>query len=134
MALTLDQIAAQYQVVTADIRFLAEDEGGRRTTIDLTIEAEYRPHFVIEDRTKSSARTTGSGSIEPYVAMAFLDGPTNYSNGEVGIFLFYCPNWTLPKHPDIDVGTQFTIREGGKVVAEGTVTKKTDPSQAKSDR
>ena len=128
MALTLEQIEAGYQVVTADIRFLTESEGGRRTAIDLACDSPYRPHFVVQNRMICNASTDGMGCIEPCFSMTFIDGPENYINGESGHFRFYCPYWTHPEHPDINTGTEFTVREGGRIVAGGTVIEKTEPS------
>lgn len=127
MALTLEQIEAEYQIVTADIRFLTQDEGGRRTSIDLSCDALYRPHFVVQDRTIRNAKMDGNRSGEPYIAMTFIDGPENYTNGDSGVFRFYCPYWNHPEHPDINIGTEFTIREGGKIVAGGIVIESSKP-------
>ena len=129
MTLTPEQNPAEHQIVTANIRFLTESEGGRRTSIDLTCDALYRPHLVVQDRTKRQAVMNGNVCVEPYVAMTFIDGPADYTNGDAGIFHFYCPHWTHPEHPDMIIGTEFTIREGGKVVAGGTVIEKTDRTQ-----
>ena len=128
MVLTLEQIEAEYQIVTANIRFLTENEGGRHTSIALSCNVPYRPHFVVQNRTIRKAIIEGNRGTEPYIAMTFIDGPENYTNGDSGIFRFYCPYWTHPEHPDIITGTEFTIREGGKIVAGGTVIEKTEPN------
>jgi len=38
-----------------------------------------------------------------------------------------CPYWAHRAHPDINTGTEFTVREGGKIVAGGTVIEKLEP-------
>ena len=134
MALTPGQIAAEYEIVTADIRFLTEAEGGRCTSIDLTSGAIYRPHFVVQDRTVRQVKMNANECFEPYVAMTFIDGPTNYINGNSGVFRFYCPYWTRSEHPDINRGLEFTIREGGRIVADGTVIDRSAPNSKRIAR
>ena len=129
MKSTVEEIARRYQVVTAEIRFLTEEEGGRRTSIDMDIAALYRPHFVVQDQTTRKAIMDGNAAVEPYIAMTFIDGPKEYRNGESGVFRFYCPYWMHPQHPALDAGTEFTIREGAKIVAGGTVIETTEPEK-----
>lgn len=125
MAFTRDQIEAEFPIVTAEIRFLTEREGGRRTAIDFASGVIYRPHLVVQDRTIREVKKDGNRSTEYYVAMTFVKGPKDYRNGEAGSFRFYCPYGARPEHPDLNPGTEFTVREGGKIVAGGIVIEKT---------
>ncbi|MEM9413379.1 MAG: hypothetical protein AAGA30_19880, partial [Planctomycetota bacterium] len=120
---------AEYQIVTAEIRFLTENEGGRRTSIDLSGDSLYRPHFVVQNRMNRKVKMDGNKCTELYNAMTFISGPENYVNGNSDTFCFYCPNWDQTDHPDLNTGTEFTIREGGKIVAGGTVIEKIEPNQ-----
>ncbi len=134
MALTYREIAELFQIITAEIRFLNADEGGRRISIDLTPGTLYRPHLVVQDRHTRQAQMNGNVCSEPYVSMTFIDGPENYRNGESGIFRFFCPYWTHPDHPQMNSGTEFTIREGHRIVAGGTVVSTAEPSAPNRQR
>ena len=85
----------------AEIYLLTKDEGGRTTPIY----NNYRPQFYFRttDVTGVVAFPTGTDSVEP--------GTTITANCE------------LVNGMAMEVGTEFTIREGGRTVGKGKVTK-----------
>ena len=127
MSLSIEQIFKQFLVVTAEIRFLTAAEGGRGTSIDFLDGQLYCPHFVLQDRSIRTPVMNGNEVTEQYVPMTFIDGPVEYTNGDSGLFRFYCPSWKHPDHPRTLIGSEFTVREGSKVVAGGIVTNQALP-------
>jgi hypothetical protein len=127
---TLEDIAAQFQAVTADVRFLTASEGGRRKAVDLfdlsPTDGVYRPHIVVPDES-SREQTTGTGPSEGRVAATFFAGPPDYKNGDWGQFRFFCPYWKNPMHPKLIPGTEFSILEGAQVVAHGRIVHVAEP-------
>jgi translation elongation factor EF-Tu-like GTPase len=111
--------------VTAEITFLTESEGGRRTAPILT--PQYRPHIVIQSPEVRRALDDDDGvNREAYLGICFLDAPIDFQPGhaaEVTLELMY--------HPRVDYGqvlpdATFTVREGGKVVGYGRVIARDD--------
>lgn len=105
-------------VVTAEIVFLTEAEGGRRLPADVG----YRPHLVIQDRSVRSRTVDERGwGNEEYLGIIFTAWPGGYVNGASGEF-----QMELWYHPRVDYtkvipGATFTIREGGRIVGHGVI-------------
>jgi hypothetical protein len=96
--------------VSADITFLAPAEGGRTQLPDIFVGA-YRPHLVVEP---------GDGE---YLGVQFISGPASYCGGVPARFTLEL------MYPQVDysplvAGAAFTVREGNKVVARGTVVRR----------
>jgi len=93
----------------AVLTFLHPDEGGRQLPPQppfTTPGRDYRPHVVVD-------------GDSTYLGVRFIGGPSISPGGE-GRFSF------VPTYPDVDysgikIGTRFTVREGGSVVACGVV-------------
>jgi len=119
--------------VIADVTFLTESEGGRRTPPILTL--QYRPHIVIQSPEVRCALVDDDGfNREAYLGICFLDAPIDFQPGraaEVTLELMY--------HPRVDYGlvlpdATFTVREGGKVVGYGRVISRDDHGADPSER
>ena len=108
-------------IVTATIRFLTPDEGGRRWSLQFPSTALYRPGIVVQDKETRQALMKGNEVLEVYTGVTFLDGPSDYALGNIGTFQFVVHYW--PKYPfsELVPGAEFTIREGARVVAGGTI-------------
>ena len=92
------------------IRFLAPDEGGRKSLPDLD-DAGYRPHL----------RIVGDNE---YLGVEFVDGPSTYdcsSNCHTTVRFLYSPQVC---YDGLQVGSQIEVMEGGKVVAKGEVIRR----------
>jgi hypothetical protein len=97
------------------IEFLPTEKGGRRTPICLSTDApgHYRPHFRV---------CNGDGE---FLGVEFVDGPDEpvlpgYSTYATVRFV-YEPQVC---YDALDVGAQFEVLEGSRVVAFGRVTRR----------
>ncbi|XZE44083.1 hypothetical protein SH467x_003670 [Pirellulaceae bacterium SH467] len=119
-------------IVHAEITFLCEHEGGRKLLPIMGVEAKYRPHIVIQDRTVRKPVVESDGVIrEPYLGVQF--------NKELNDCESVSCEWTrryelsLMYHPRVDYsavlpGAKFTVREGGKIVGHGIALKRFPPA------
>lgn len=87
----------------ADLTFLTREEGGRANPPE---PVGYMPHVVVE-------------GTSTYLGVRFTGGPS-LPAGELGRFEFEA------MYPEVDYsslepGAAITVREGGKIVARGTV-------------
>ncbi|WP_145290036.1 hypothetical protein [Rosistilla oblonga] len=122
-------------IVHAEITFLREHEGGRKFLPIMGIEAKYRPHLVIQDRTVRKSVIESDGLIrESYLGVQF--------NNEIKEFESVSGEWTrryelsLMYHSRVDYSAvlpraTFTVREGGKIVGHGIVLKRFQPDTEK---
>ena len=115
-------------IITAEIVFLRGDEGGRSRPPTFDRQHRYMPHVVIQSRDVRRSRTDADGvNREPYEGVAFVDGPSNYIAGEVGLFMLDLMYYPAVSYADVQPGATFTVREGGKVVGHGAVLGRTEP-------
>jgi hypothetical protein len=95
--------------IECSITFLSPEEEGRSNPRQYLSGNQYRPHLVIP------------GSSEEYSGVAFQEGPARPEAGKelcVVLTLMYFPN---PMYGNLRPGTDFTVREGAKIVGYGTV-------------
>jgi hypothetical protein len=82
----------------------------------------YRPHLVVGDPSQREAIVDREGQgTEAYLGVAFEDGPETVVAGEeitVTLALMFAPH---PGYDALKPGATFTVREGRRVVAFGTV-------------
>lgn len=86
----------------ANVNVLSKEEGGRSTPFF----NNYRPQFSFE-----TAEITGT--------ITLLDGVEMINPGDANVKITV----NLTSNIAIEVGTYFSIREGGRIIATGTVTK-----------
>ncbi len=109
-------------IASASVTFIAAVDGGRETMPYLNTEPYYRPHIVVQDPTIRHAAYDDAGmGNEQYMGVEFVDGPEDADfNVPLGCTLRFM------YHPRVDystaiAGATFTVREGGRVVAYGTL-------------
>ncbi len=107
---------------SACITFIAAAHGGRKAMPNLNVEPYYRPHIVVQDPRVRHATCDDAGlGNEHYMGVEFVAGPDN-ADFDVSLrcalrFMYY---------PRVDystatAGATFTVREGGRIVAHGTL-------------
>jgi hypothetical protein len=90
---------------------------------------QYRPHIVVGDPNQREA-IVGAGRViaEEYLGVAFSSGPDRISLGHairVEMMLIYWPSLDYRKAVP---GATFTLREGGRIVGQGRITRRwTEP-------
>lgn len=113
--------------ITAEIVFLAPEDGGRVQLPEFGLSSRYMPHLVVQSRDirRSVVDADGVGR-EDYLGVAFVAGPLQFQFGESAEFelqLMYHPS---AAYEALQVGATFTVREGGRVVAYGEVLSRSD--------
>jgi translation elongation factor EF-Tu-like GTPase len=104
-----------------ELVFLSSEEGGRQSPPAFGTPAEYRPHFVVQDRGVRHARMRGNFIEDDYLSVSFVEGPGKVTFGEpvkCVVRLNYFPDVA---YGDLREGATFTVREGARVVAHGIV-------------
>ena len=106
---------------SASVTFIAAVNGGRNAIPHLNTEPYYRPHIVVQDPAIRHATCDNGMGDEHYMGVEFVAGPDN-ADFDVPLrctlrFMYY---------PGVDystatVGSTFTVREGGRIVAHGTL-------------
>ena len=108
--------------LTADITFLSEAEGGRPFVPDTTISAKYRPHIVLQPTDVRTAIMDADRVIrEDYLAVQFESKLATRSDKRRAIYELSLLNYQTLNYSNITIGSSFTVREGAKIVAFGTV-------------
>lgn len=112
-------------MVEADLTFRPAAEGGRTIPPGVLDGLQYRPHIVVGDPNQREA-TVGADRViaEEYLGVAFSSGPDRLSLGQairVEMMLIYWPNLDYRKAVP---GATFTLREGGRIVGQGRITKR----------
>jgi len=109
-------------IASAIVTFLSAEDGGRKTIPCLNTKPFYRPHIVVQDSSIRHATYDASGmGNEHYMGIEFVSGPE-----DVGFDIpFQCKFRFI--HPRVDystatAGATFTVREGGHIVAYGTIS------------
>ena len=106
--------------IECGVTFIAANEGGRSSPLPPGALSgnTYRPHLVMGDPTQRAA-VEGDGNR--FIGVAFHDGPAIPEAGAemmVVLTLMYFPH---PMYEQLKPGVTFTVREGAKIVAYGTV-------------
>lgn len=107
--------------IEAQVTFLPESEGGRKTLPVHLSGGEYRPHLVVGDPNQRRAIFAGNEIQETYLGVAFLSGPEKVEPGEAfraELALIYRPHLG---YGALVPGATFTIREGARIVGYGEV-------------
>ena len=111
--------------VEALVTFLSAEEGGRQTPLRQGALSgdSYRPHLVIGDPNQRKAIQDGNRILEEYLGITFHSGPNEFKVGEqlrVDLTLLFYPH---PQYDKLKSGVTFTVREGSRIVAYGSVTR-----------
>jgi hypothetical protein len=117
------------EFILTETVLLPENEGGRSTPVlPVAYKGKYRPHIVVEDRSNRSARIEIINGVrtstELYLGIAFWSGPDPIPIGQpfpLTMLLMYAPH---EMYRIVVEGSNFTIREGHKVIGHGIVKKK----------
>jgi hypothetical protein len=109
-------------VAHALVTFLDARSGGCETMPDLT-SGRYMPHIVIQSPDVRSPNCDGRTILDNYLGIRFVSGPTVMLPNQC-----YDCDFALMYHPHVDYsavcdGATFTLREGGRVVGFGSITR-----------
>lgn len=104
--------------------FLSATEGGRSVPLPSGALSgdTYRPHVVVGDPTQRQAIIVdGNRLAEEYIGVAFHEGPEDIEVGVPMTVVLTPIFYPYPFYEKLKPGTTFTVREGPKIVAYGTV-------------
>ncbi len=107
--------------IECDVTFLSASEGGRSSPLPpgALLGDTYRPHLVIGDLNQRKAIVeNGNRLTEEYIGVAFHDGP---AVPEVGTKMIVTLTLLFFPYEQLQPGVTFTVREGPRIVAFGTV-------------
>jgi hypothetical protein len=110
--------------VECSITFLSAKDGGRGSPLPPGALSgnTYRPHLVIGDVNQRQATIAeGNRLVEDYIGIAFQDGPPVPEVGVEMVAVLTAMYFPHPMYERLKPGLTFTVREGPKVVAYGTV-------------
>ncbi|MGZ0170147.1 MAG: EF-Tu C-terminal domain-related protein [Planctomycetales bacterium] len=112
---------SNHPTVRAEVRFLSESDGGRRTLPALT--PEYRPHIVVQSADVRTVIVDEDGLCrERYLGIYFVAATGALrANEAVEVTLGLAYHLSVD-YSELQAGTTFTIREGGNIVGYGTVS------------
>jgi len=110
-------------VIRAFVTFLSPENGGRARMPGLA-SGQYMPHLVIQSPDIRRAKVIDGMCADDYLGVRFLSAPT-----EIFPELSLDCEMELMYFPRVDYnavreGSTFTIREGGRVIGFGVVTKR----------
>ncbi|MDB0520961.1 hypothetical protein [Ralstonia solanacearum] len=111
--------------IEATLTFIPSGEDGR-SQLNMTLNGlVYRPHIVVGNPAQREA-IVGQGNVllETYHGVAFAKGPEHIEPNvpcHVQMMLLY---WPAVNYDSVVPGATFTLREGGRIVAFGEVTKR----------
>ena len=110
-------------IIECLVTFLSSDEGGRSTPLKQGALSgdSYRPHIVIGDPFQRESVRDGNKLVEEYIGVTFHFGPNEFETGKklsVELLLLFYPH---PVYDKLKSGATFTVREGPKIVAFGSV-------------
>ena len=118
-------------LVEAEVTFIPESEGGRRTPPLLVfVGGSYRPHIVVGDPNQRRAVLVGNEIQEAYLGILFESGPTRVEFDESVFAKFYLLYYPHVAYEVVIPGATFTIREGARIVGFGRVIKLSVPPDA----
>ena len=107
--------------ITAQVTFLPESDGGRRTLPTDFSGGQYRPHVVVGDPNQREALFVNNVAQETYLGVAFVGGPSNVVAGQLFLAELALLYWPNVSYDSLGPGTTFTLREGPHIVGFGTV-------------
>ncbi|MDP9126644.1 MAG: hypothetical protein M3N08_00080 [Pseudomonadota bacterium] len=115
--------ATRLPQVECTVTFLPPEEGGRLKpfTGGVLNGNLYRPHLVVDDPLLRKAAVNGDKVPETYLGVAFFRGPHRVKAGEpitAVLDLIYYPQIS---YDALQPGSLFTLREGPRIVAYGTI-------------
>jgi hypothetical protein len=111
-------------LIECTVTFLPASEGGRAHPFPHGALSgdTYRPHLVVGDPSQRQAIiVNGNVLAEEYIGVAFHEGPPDVPVGipvDVSLSAMFYPH---PIYDRLVPGATFTVREGPKIVAYGTV-------------
>lgn len=108
-------------IIEAEVTFIPETEGGRKTPPSFLSDCSYRPHIVIGDPNQRQAILDGNFINEIYLGVAFKSNQENIEFNKpflAELVLMHYPN---PIYESLVPGITFTIREGAQIVGYGQV-------------
>lgn len=110
-------------IIECSVVFLSTAEGGRSTPFPRGVLSgdSYRPHIVIGDPHQREAIREGNRLVEEFLGVTFHTGPDNLEIGKemrVELILLFYPH---PAYDRLKSGVTFTVREGSRIVAYGSV-------------
>jgi translation elongation factor EF-Tu-like GTPase len=110
--------------IRANMTFLSRENGGR-ATMPVLASGKYMPHIVVQSPDVRTARVVnGNVIVDDYLGVRFVSAtnePLPDQSVECEMELVY--------HPTVDYdsvreGATFTVREGGRVIGFGLVTRR----------
>lgn len=107
-------------IIEVDATFLPFEDGGRRVMPDLKA-GRYMPHLVVQPPDVREAVVEGGISVEDYLGVTFVAGPTLVVAGEPGRFAVELMYYSDVNYGPLEAGATFPMREGPKVIGYGTV-------------
>lgn len=117
-----DSNAVAKPTASVTVTFLSAENGGRKTMPNFNAKPFYRPHIVVQDPTIRHATYDDAGmGNEHYMGIEFVAGP---DDAEFDVPLPCTLRFTYFPRVDYSTaidGETFTVREGGRVVAYGTL-------------
>jgi translation elongation factor EF-1alpha len=112
----------RYAWVKANITFLPTSAGGRSTSVDLSGAAFYRPHIVIGNSEQRDPIVREQNIIdEEYLAVQFRPGNKIIAPGQSTIVKLELIYYPANEYHKITRNTEFTIREGPRIIGYGKV-------------
>jgi hypothetical protein len=109
----------------ASMTFLPPQESGRPNLGVLLTGLRYRPHIVVGDPGQRTAIVAANNHLtEPLCPVAFSDGPSQIDANVPYPVTMMLTSWPHPYYDAAVPGATFTLREGGLIVAFGTITRR----------
>lgn len=105
---------------------LFSDVGGRSRGIDIDTDSRYMPHLVVDDRSVRTAKTDENGISTEHDMGVLFEPAQSITDPSTGSG---CYPLRPMYNPRVDynlllVGTTFIVREGGRIVGHGMVTRR----------
>src|SRR4051794_13377399 len=115
------------RVIAAEITFIRAEDGGRQTLPRLEGADHYRPHLVVTGSgSDSSAVDDANVADADYLGVELLSTSEEFIPGEIANVEFQLLSSPAVNYARLQPGTQFTIREGSRIVGFGRVTGRRD--------
>jgi hypothetical protein len=114
-------------IVEADITLLPPADGGREHALVRMDTSHYRPHIVLGSPDQRLAKLQGRTLVEEYLGVEVLQAQDVIKPGEQARVSMRLAYWPAPGYSGVVPGATFTVREGAKIVAYGTILSRRDP-------